>query len=141
LLIAVFCLLALTAAAACKAPGNAKTVFGLTQFEQGMKSAHYRFTVEDADRFFLPAAQKHMKIGRDTLTIYLFPSAAAMEATAKGISGDGSIYSDGNTGVCVDYTTPPHLYKKGSIIVQYGGGNARLTADLKKLLGAQFAGG
>lgn len=136
------CIFTLCATAACKAPKSASAAYGLSQFEQDMKAAHYSFTVKNSDRFFLPAAQKRMAIGKDSLIIYIFSSAAIMQKTAKGINSDGYIYSDGDKSVCVDYFMDPHLhfFKKGSIIVEYAGVNKKLLVDLNKLLGAQFAG-
>ena len=63
-----------------------------------------------------------------------------MENEVKYIDSDGSGYSNGFKSVEVSWSSPPHFYKRWSIIVQYVGKNEKIISDLKNILGEQFAG-
>lgn len=124
----------------CSSQNNSKGTFNIEQFQNEMKSKSYTFEMQDVEKDFLPTTRKRMKIDSEVLDIYVFSSNKKMENAAKCIDMDGSGYSNGSKAVKVDWGLPPHFYKKGSVIVQYVGGNEKMISHLKNILGAQFAG-
>lgn len=63
------------------------------------------------------------------------------EADAKRFNTSGTDYvTDSKSIIHIKWTSFPHFYKKGAIIVQYVGVNKKIISDLKSILGKQFAG-
>lgn len=114
--------------------------FNVQQFENKMKAKNYDFKMKDVQKDFLSAKRTRMTIGKEHIDIYSFRSNKDMEKEAKFIDSDGSGYNNGAKSVKVEWGAPSHFYKKGSIIVQYVGENQKIIADLKYILGKQFAG-
>jgi hypothetical protein len=126
----------------CSVGNVSKDTFDIEQFQNEMKSKNYSFKIKDVDRDFLPTTRKQMLINNETLYIYLFNSKGNMENEAKYITSDGFGYRNASKGVYVDvdWSAPPHFYKKGTIIVQYIGENKKTISNLRGILGEQFAG-
>lgn len=119
---------------------NIKYTFGIEQFQNEMKLKNYNFELQAVGKDFLPTTRKRMIIGNEALDIYLFSSNKKMENKAKFIDSYGSGYNNGSRAMKVSWIAPPHFYKRGNIIVQYVGGNKKITSDLKSIFGEQFAG-
>ena len=59
---------------------------------------------------------------------------------ASRISPDGSSARTSTGAVTVDFIGPPHLYRRGRVIVLYIGSDPAMLATLRELLGEPFAG-
>ena len=125
----------------CSVKKNSKDIFGIEQFKNEMKAKNYDFEIKDVQESFLPTERKRMIIDNKALDIYLFSNNKKMENEAKHIDNGGSAYSNGSKSIDVSWPSPPHFYKRGSIIVQYIGENEKILSDLKDILGEHFAGG
>lgn len=117
-----------------------KEIFSLEQFEWAMKDRGYKFEVIDAEQDFIPTTRKRMIFDNDVIDIYMFGSKNEMEEEAKHIDSGGCSYTNLTKSVKVSWTSFPHFYKKGSLIVQYVGENENIILDLQDILGEQFAG-
>ena len=122
--------------------GNSAKVndYSIEQFAAELKNKNYDFELKDAKEDFLPTARKRLIIGNEAIEIYLYKSNKAMEEDSKRIDSGGCSYSNGNKSIEVSWTSLPHFYKKGNIIVQYVGENEKIISDLKNIFGVQFAG-
>lgn len=117
-----------------------KYVFNLEQFKRAMKDKGYKLEVVNAEQDFIPTTRKRMIFDNDIIDIYLFDSVNEMEKEANHIDNGGCSYTNGNKFTKVSWTSFPHFYKKGSLIVQYIGEDEIIMSDLKDILGQQFAG-
>lgn len=120
----------------CNNKNISKDTFDIEQFQSEMKTKGYDLQIKDSAEVFIPTTTKITSIDNELVIIYLFDSNESMEKEAKNIKRDGSESSFAK----VKWSAPPHFYKKGSIIVQYIGGNKKIISDLKNILGEQFAG-
>ncbi|MDT8717788.1 hypothetical protein IAI10_14055 [Clostridium sp. 19966] len=128
--------------AGCRNKTAARGTFGINELQEKMKAKNYSFEIKDTAREeFIDAPRKVMIINKDILSIYLFESNKEMEKHSKYIDNTGSTFTNDNKITKVDYAYPPHLYKKGNIIVLYAGNNTKIINDLKDIFGGQFAGG
>ncbi|NMM63026.1 hypothetical protein HBE96_09990 [Clostridium sp. P21] len=119
---------------------NSKNTLDMDQFVNLMKAKSYKFELKDVEKDFLPTTRKRMIIDKEAINIYLYNSNKEVENDAKRIDDGGCEYSDGTKSINVSWTSYPHFYKKGSIIVQYVGKNEKVISDLKDIFGEQFAG-
>ncbi len=124
----------------CNSQDKSKGNFNIEEFQSEMKEKNYSFEVKDVDKDFLPAKRKRIIVGNEALDIYLFSSNKKMESEAKHIDSDGAGYDNGFKSIMVEWSSSPHFYKRGKIIVQYVGENEKIISDLKDILGEQFAG-
>ena len=141
IMLIVLSLFILTMFMGCSGKNNVKDAFSIEQFENEMKAKNYNFEIKDVEKDFLPTTRKRMIIGNEVVDIYLFSNNKKMEKEAKCIDSGGNVYSDGSKVTDVSWPSPPRFYKRGSIIVQYIGGNEKIISDLKDILGEHFAGG
>lgn len=124
---------------------NQNKDFTIEQFVSSMKSKVNNLQVEDAEKNFLPVQRKIIKLDNEQLYVYMYSSSEEMEKDASHIKSNGFAYEsasiNGTVSVIMgNWTSDPHFYKKGSIIVQYVGDNNKIISDLKEVLGEQFAG-
>ena len=140
IILLVLCLLIFTMLIGCGSKNDSENTFNIEQFANEMKAKNYKFTLEDVEKDFLPTTRKRMIIDTESIDIYLYNSNKEVENDAKRIDADGGGYSDSTKSVKVSWTSYPHFYKRGNIIVQYVGVNEKIISDLKDILGEQFAG-
>lgn len=124
----------------CKNINNSQSTFDLKKFEDAMKNKGYSFEIIDVEEDFLPTTRKRMKFNYDVIDIYIFNGDKEMEEEAANIDKDGCGYTNGNKSSKVSWVSYPHFYKSGSLIVQYVGEDEKIIADLRDILGEQFAG-
>jgi hypothetical protein len=136
----VLFLLIVTMVSGCSSKQNYKSTYGIDQFVNEMKAKNYKFELKAAEKDFLPTTRRSMIIDKETIEIYIYNNDNDAENDAKRIDDEGCQYNDGNKAVNVSWISYPHFYKKGSIIVQYVGGNEKIISDLKNILGKQFSG-
>lgn len=133
-------LLIFTAFIGCSSKNNSDNTFGVEQFANEMKAKNYKFKLEDVEEDFLPTTRKRMIIDKDSIEIYLYNSNREAEKDAKRIDDGGCGYNNGDKSIKIHWSSYPHFYKKGSIIVQYVGENEKILSDLNDIFGQQFAG-
>ena len=123
--------------------------FTADEFISSMKTKVDSVKVEDEPSFsdFLPdAKRKVVTIDGEDLYTYIYNSNEEMKKAAASIYSDGEGYIrtlDNGELIPVDnswYQSCPHFYKKGNIIVQYGGTKENIFYDLNDIFGEQFAG-
>ena len=95
--------------------------------------------VEDAGQveqpFFPVPAHVWLVEGGD-VQVYQFASEDAAAAEAGKVSANGSTIGTSS----MHWMAPPHWFRRGPTIVNYLGENARVLAELERLMGRQFAG-
>lgn len=134
-------LLILTTFIGCNNKESSKSTFGIDQFTKQMKAKNYSFKLKDVQKDFLPTTRKMMLIDKEAIFIYLYNNDKEAEADAKRFNTFGTDYvTDSKSIIQIKWTSFPHFYKKGAIIVQYIGVNKKIISDLKSILGKQFAG-
>jgi hypothetical protein len=96
-------------------------------------------TVESAGTvsqpYFSVPGQSVMVNGQE-VQVYPFDTPQAMETAAAGVSPDAS--SIGST--APTWTSDPHFYKVGNMIILYVGQDQKIIDILSNVLGPQFAG-
>lgn len=91
---------------------------------------------EDVQQPFLKEEGRLYTVNGQSIQVYEYDSAAALEADASQISPDG-----GSTKTTmISWLDDPHFFKQGRVLVLYIGKNQSLLDLLKGALGAQFAG-
>jgi len=135
-LLAIF----LISAAGCKDNNSDVNNYGLEEFIAELKAKNYDFTLKEVGKNFLPTTRKRISIGDEAIDVYVFKNNKGMEKEAAKIEPSGFGYQSKTKAVKVSWISVPHFYKKGRIIVQYIGENEKIIADLKEILGPQFAG-
>ncbi|OPF51320.1 hypothetical protein BH721_02540 [Clostridium baratii] len=105
-----------------------------------MNSKDYDLKIKDVEKDVLSGTRKRTYNDKIIFDVYLYENNKSMENDSKNLSKDGSKYENGKTSVVVDWSKPPHFYKKGNIIVQYIGEDEKIISDLQSILGEQFAG-
>lgn len=116
--------------------------YGSERFASDMKSKNYKFELKDVQEDFLPTVRRRLIINNknEAIDIYLYNNSNDMEADSKRIDNGGCSYVNGNKSKKVSWSSIPHFYKKGNIIIQYIGINEKIISDLKDICGEQFAG-
>lgn len=85
--------------------------------------------------FFSVPARVYEIDGRD-LQIYEFASPAAAEQAAADVAPSGSPIGT----AMVTWMSDPHFFRKDRLVVNYIGTSDAVLAELRRLLGPQFAG-
>ena len=85
--------------------------------------------------FFPVPAHVYVVEGGD-VQVYTFASDEVAESEAKKVSPNGSTIGTSS----MHWMAPPHWFRRGSTIVNYLGSNAKVLAELERLMGKQFAG-
>lgn len=130
----------ITVLVGCSEEKHSMDTFSIEQFKNAMKDKGYNFEIKDVQPDFLPTERKRMIIDDKAIDIYLFSNDKKMENEASHIDSGGCSYNNGSKSVKVSWSSFPHFYKKGSLIVQYIGEDKKIMSDLKDILGEQFAG-
>jgi len=119
---------------------NSEDAFRVEQFVSEMKAKNCKFQLKDVEEDFLPTKRRRMIIGREAVDIYLYDSNKEAENDAKRVDSGGCGYNNGIKSINVTWSSYPHFYRKGNIIVQYVGKDNKIIKDLQDILGEQFAG-
>jgi len=80
---------------------------------------------------FFTVAQRIMTVSGESLSVYEFPSAEAMETNAGYISKSGFGISFPGSGVEISWVSDPYWFKSGIIIVNYVGENQEILEFLQ----------
>jgi len=132
--------------------GSGKDIANSEELIKELKTHRYKIEIEETsgDRPALFSVEpKIIKVNDKILEVYEFKSKEEADEQGKNISKDGrSIKNikgrmkDGATlrSCYVNWSEPPHFYKRGNIIVVYSGKNLRLQYNLAKIMGKQVAG-
>ncbi|WP_275297113.1 hypothetical protein [Clostridium sp. YIM B02569] len=117
----------------------------IDDFTSILKLNGYKLEVKDADEDFLPTTRKIITFGNEQLVVYIYNSNKEMEKDSLNINKDGFGYTitepwGEEKSKSASWSSYPHFFKKGNIIVQYIGKNEKIISDLKSILGEQFAG-
>ena len=132
--------------------GGGKDISNSDELIKELKTHRYKVEVEEVSNYrpvLFSVQPKIIKINDKTLEVYEFKSKEEADEQGKNISKDGrSIKNikgrmkDGATlrSCYVNWSEPPHFYKRGNIIVVYSGKNLRLQYNLAKIMGKQVAG-
>ena len=132
--------------------GSSKEISNSDELIKEMKTHRYKVEVEEASGYkpvLFSVEPKIIKVNDKILEIYEFKSKEEADEQGKNISKDGrsiksikSRMKDGATlrACYVNWSEPPHFYKRGNIIVVYSGKNLRLQYNLAKIMGKQVAG-
>ena len=91
----------------------------------------------DVSQSYFSVAGKVLLLNGEELQVYEYPAMEAAEAEAASVSGDGSMLGT----AVFDWTSTPHFFRSGNLIVVYVGENQSVIQALQSLLGTQFAGG
>lgn len=125
----------------CKKETTPEKTYALEQFKNAMTEKGYEFEIQDAEQDFLPTTRKRMLLDSDiALDVYLFKNNSKMEKEASYIDNGGSGYNGPINKIKVSWVSPPHFFKKGTIVVQYIGEDEAILSSLRDILGEQFAG-
>jgi hypothetical protein len=93
---------------------------------------------------FLDIEGRRVTVNENTIQVYEYANATAMESEASCVSPDGFGVTKerGDMGMHteVSWIGLPHFYKAGRIIVIYIGDNDSIISLLENALGKQFAG-
>ncbi|OOM10414.1 hypothetical protein [Clostridium saccharobutylicum] len=127
---------------------NDNSNFNIDQFISTMKTKVDNVEVKDEKPFsdFLPdATRKIVDIDGEYLNVYIYSSNQEMEKAASSIYSNGYEYTctsanAGTTSAGNGWNKFGHFYKKGNIIVQYGGTKENIFYDLNDIFGEQFIG-
>ena len=112
---------------------------------------YYGASIRECERIgsrnFRDTRGRRVEVNGNSMEVYAFNSATAMEAEASAVSADGSLLTRCNchwTCICrsegFNWIGTPHFYKGGRIIVIYIGDDWWTISLLVKALGEQFAG-
>ncbi len=132
--LAFLSLLALACAPASTQPHSAAGSRGSIPDE--LRAAGLR--VEDLgpiEQTFFTVPARVYRVEGDDLQVYAYSSEEAAAADAAKVRPNGAI----GTSMPL-WIAPPHFFRRGSTLVIYLGTNARLLAELERLMGKQFAG-
>lgn len=141
LILITLSLLILTTFIGCDNKESSKSTFGIEQFTKQMKAKNYSFKVENVPKdHFLPTTRRMMVIDKESIFIFLYANDKEAKADSKRVDAVGCGYNNGHDAINVSWTSTPHFYRKGSMIVQYVGTNEKIISDLKDIMGRQFAG-
>lgn len=114
------------------APSNIKNTKELIS---SLEKAGYKTkTTQDGANGFLSGTLTTIYIDGDTIGVSEYHNNQKMEQEAKTIDGSRigtSFY---------EFTSTPHFYKNGNIIVSYIGVNKKTIKTIEKLMGKQFEG-
>jgi hypothetical protein len=124
----------------CSTSNLVKETYDLDQFVNELKSKKLKPEVIDIEEITLHTEAKRVNLKDEELTVYIFESSDAMEKASKGIDPMGSKIDNGSSTMFVSWSSKPHWYKKGSIIVLYVGENKEIISDLNSIFGRRFAG-
>lgn len=94
---------------------------------------------------FLTVDGHELHVDGENLWVYLYSDASKASNDSAKVSKDGYIYnmfrnSTHATDIQLEWTSPPHFYQSGKMIVLYVGNNTKITQTLEKIIGKQFAG-
>lgn len=95
---------------------------------------------------FMSVAGRIIKVNGERVEVYEYANAADANKQASRISSDGcsfTIVSPSGTPISTTemvWTSPPHFYKSGRVIVIYVGLTGNVMQLLTGVLGTQFAG-
>jgi len=91
---------------------------------------------------FFDVEGRRVTVNGNTIEIFEYANAEAMESEASYVSPDGFGFniSKENRIINVGWIDPPHFYKAGRIIAIYIGEDASIISVLENALGKQFAG-
>ena len=95
--------------------------------------------VEDAgevEQPFFPVVSHVYVVEGGDVQVYQFASEEAATEHAAKVSPTGSTIGTSS----MHWMAPPHWFRRGSTIVNYLGSNAKVLAELERLMGKQFAG-
>jgi hypothetical protein len=95
---------------------------------------------------FLSGTDHRLRVNGEGVDVFEYRSALEAAYDASRISADGSTFHGGfgpfgGQAVVVDYVAPPHWFRAGRVIVLYVGRQSAVLAQLRQVLGPQFAGG
>jgi hypothetical protein len=124
----------------CGSNYTKNNVYNIDRFENQLKLKNYKIELIDVGKDFLPTIRKRILIGDEAIDVYLYTNCEDVDKDSRRIDSGGCSYTNGKESVKVNWTSFPHFYKKGNIIVQYVGENEKIISDLKEILGEQFAG-
>jgi hypothetical protein len=116
---------------ATRAPADAQSLAGALK-ARGLK-------VEPAGEVtqpFFSVEGRAFDVEGDNVQVFRYPTEAAAKRDSAGISPDGS----GSATSMASWVGTPHFYRKGRLIVLHVGDDIKVSAALRTLLGAQFAG-
>ncbi|AQR96238.1 hypothetical protein [Clostridium saccharoperbutylacetonicum] len=124
---------------------NDKKVTTVDDLINLLKEKGYKLEVKDVNAEFLPSTRKIITIGNEQIIVYAYNSNKEMEKDSANIDKDGFGYTitelwGEQKPKSASWSSYPHFYKKGNIIVQYVGKNEEVIFNLKSILGEQFAG-
>jgi len=119
--------------------------FTIDNFTNILKTKGYTLEVKDADEDFLSTTRKTISLGDEPIDVYIYNSNEEMEKDSLNIDSNGFVYTitdaeDTATLTNASWSSYPHFYKKGNIIVKYIGKNEEIIFNLKDIFGEQFAG-
>ncbi len=100
-------------------------------------------TVSDGAEWPLSGSEQSLKVNGEEVEVYSYASQQAANADAAGIAPDGLTMVEGVAGGQETMTiaqATPHFFKKGALIVYYGGNNSEVLSLLQAALGSQMAG-
>jgi hypothetical protein len=123
-----------TVAPGTQVPGPETVALATTLGEQGVL-AFVEVMPSSAHPYFRVPAARYLLNG-ESLYAFEYGSATEARADAGRIAPDG--YSIGMTQI--SWTSDPHFYRSGAVIVLYVGKHADTQALLQRVLGQQIAG-
>jgi hypothetical protein len=88
------------------------------------------------DQPFFSIPGRMIKVHGEDVQVFQYANAAAVDAEAAPISGDGMAVGTRK----IHWIGSPHFFKMGRLLVLYVGDNDKVLGSLEALLGQQFAG-
>jgi len=132
--------------------GSGKDIANSDELIKELKAHRYKVEVEETSGYtpaLFSVEPRIIKINDKILEVYEFKSREEADEQTNSISKDGRSVKnikgrmkDGATlrACYLNWSEPPHFYKRGNIIVVYSGRNLRLQYNLAKIMGKQVAG-
>lgn len=139
-ILSLLVIISIVGAIGCNSIDKVENEFDLDVFKEEMRLRGYNFEIEDIKPYFASNESKTMKIDEALIGVYSYKNNKEMEKNTKYISSDGSGFNNGKESIEIDWISKPHLFKKGSIIVNYVGEDEKILNDLTDIFGNQFAG-
>lgn len=89
---------------------------------------------------FFSVTSKVVTVAGEQIQVLEYTTASDADMEAEKISSDGTTIDNDGISTSILWTSKPHFYKKGKIIVIYIGENNTVINALTDILGSQFAG-
>lgn len=112
-----------------------------TAFLKLLTEHNFSYTQEEIDTSsYLSVSRKPVMIGDEIISVYQYDSIEDMEKDAAYIDQGGCSISTPEKQIQISWSSFPHFFKKGTLIINYVGENEEILNLLNESYGPEFAG-